>query len=112
MRMSMYFMILLSVLVFYFHFFCKHVRLSCVFLNKLTYLNLLTYYENNGHLAVNQYKQFVNFFSITCYVLSILVAVVAAAAAVARVRATKRWRWTRLSQSWELSDGGKFAISQ
>jgi len=37
MRMSTYFMILLSVLVF-FSLFCKHVRLSCVFLNKLTYL--------------------------------------------------------------------------
>ena len=42
MRMSMYFIILLSVLVFYFLLFCKHVRLSCVFLSKLTYLNLLT----------------------------------------------------------------------
>jgi len=36
---TLYFMILLSVF-FYFHF-CKHVRLSCVFLNKFTYL--LTY---------------------------------------------------------------------
>lgn len=31
----------LSVL---FSLFCKHVRLSCVFLNKLTYLLKLTYY--------------------------------------------------------------------
>ena len=42
MHMSMYFMILLFVLVFYVSLFCKHMRLSCVYFNKLTYL--LTYH--------------------------------------------------------------------
>jgi len=38
MRMSMYFYDFTFCLSVLFSLFCKHVRLPCVFLNKLTYL--------------------------------------------------------------------------
>jgi len=57
MRMSMYFdfTFCLSVL---FSLFCKHVRLSCVVLNKLTYLILFGKYRNI--VSNTQYEQHCN----------------------------------------------------